>query len=71
MDTHKGQGCYDFVHGITFNFFGLKLYQLFHASYWGFLAKVLDNIKDFKLSDIRVISAKEFYKEYIEPREEE
>jgi predicted nucleic acid-binding protein len=32
---------------------------------------ITDNIKDFKLSDIRVISAKEFYKEYIEPREEE
>jgi predicted nucleic acid-binding protein len=32
---------------------------------------ITDNIKDFKLSNIRVISAKEFYKEYIEPREEE
>jgi predicted nucleic acid-binding protein len=31
---------------------------------------ITDNIKDFKLSDIRVISAKDFYKEYIEPREE-
>jgi len=32
---------------------------------------ITDNIKDFKLSDIRVISAKDFYKEYIEPRGEE
>jgi len=32
---------------------------------------ITDNVKDFKLSDIRVISAKDFYKEYIEPRGEE
>jgi predicted nucleic acid-binding protein len=32
---------------------------------------ITDNIKDFKLSDIRVISAKDFYAEYIEPRGEE
>ena len=31
---------------------------------------ITDNIKDFKLSDIRVISAKDFYKEYIESRGE-
>ncbi len=31
---------------------------------------ITDNIRDFKLSDIRVISAKDFYKEYIEPRGE-
>ena len=31
---------------------------------------ITDNIKDFKLSDIRVISAKDFYKEYIELRGE-
>ena len=31
---------------------------------------ITDNIKDFILSDIRVISAKDFYKEYIEPRGE-
>jgi predicted nucleic acid-binding protein len=29
---------------------------------------ITDNVRDFKLSDIRVISAKEFYREYIEPR---
>ena len=28
---------------------------------------ITDNVKDFKLSNIRVISAKDFYKEYIEP----
>jgi len=32
---------------------------------------ITDNVKDFKLSDIRVISAKDFYKEYIQPRGEE
>jgi len=32
---------------------------------------ITDNIKDFKLSDIRVISAKDFYAEYIKPRGEE
>ena len=31
---------------------------------------ITDNIRDFKLSDIRVISAKSFYREYIEPRGE-
>ena len=32
---------------------------------------ITDNVRDFKLSDIRVISAKDFYKEYIEPRGED
>ena len=32
---------------------------------------ITDNIKDFKLSNIRVISAKDFFEEYIKLREEE
>ena len=29
---------------------------------------ITDNVRDFKYSDIRIISAKDFYKEYMEPR---